>query len=334
MATYRLWGKLPWVLDKMGTSDWGVISCLGAEERALAAHCILLKLGMLKEHRYLSIKNPDYDLANHFEDRRAVVSKSFLGLHGSLANVRELDLLNSTHFDIVSFVENDVPALGQNILLDVSSLPKRFFFPILKMLRERLIGGQIRNLLVCYSVPEKYTTGRLAWNHGEWAPLPLYQGRYSRRKVEKTVASIGFETLGLTSELEEGKDTSGMAVLMLPFPAGLKWVARCWETVEKIYKARGNRGCEILWCDARDASWTFDQLEIVSNYGSREIVLAPYGPKPHSVAIALLAAKYEYPVYYNQPRHYNPEYSQGVKLSDGLPLTMAYAIGLNGRTLY
>jgi hypothetical protein len=334
MSTYRPWGDLRWMHEKATVPQWGLISCLGAEERSLSSLHLLKAKGALGPCRFLNIQNPAYDNIDNFEDQRSQIRKKFAAIGGNGCDVRDFVLMESTHFDIVDFVETEAVALGDSVLLDISVLPKRFFYPILRLLVERLKAGLIKNLAVSYAIPIAYSNEKLAWNHDEWGPLPLYKGRYSRRKVDKIIAGIGFETHGLLSQLEKGKGASGIAVLLLPFPSSLRWVTRCWDTAEKIVRARGEDFCEIVCCDAHDISQAFEQMETLSNFGQREVLLAPYGPKTLSLAIALFAAKYDYPAFYTQPRIYNHKYSEGVQIVDGLPFCLGYLIGIGGRYLY
>jgi len=319
--------------SKAEVPHWALVSCLGPETRSLSVHAVLKARDALACYRYLDIKNPVYEYSQVFEANKEAIRQKFFALGGDQTSIKGMHLIDSTHFDIVDFVQRDIAGLGESIILDISTMPKRFFFPILRKLIESLRGGTLKNLAVCYSIPERYTKDRLAWNHDEWGSLPLYHGRYTRRKTEKIVISIGFETLGLIPQLENEKGASGAAVLLLPFPSTLGWTIRCWDTVERIVRAWGNEW-KVVCCDSRDVSQAFDQMESISNFGTREILLAPYGPKPLSLAVALFAAKYDYPVFYTQPRHYHPEYSTGVEKVENMPMCIGYLLGIDGRYLY
>ncbi len=41
------------------------------------------------------------------------------------------------------------------------------------------------------------------------------------------------------------------------------------------------------------------------------VTLAPFGPKPHSLGMALFAIKHDCGLYNTQPKSYNPDYSRG-----------------------
>ncbi|MNE96388.1 hypothetical protein D3C80_1945870 [compost metagenome] len=83
----------------------------------------------------------------------------------------------------------------------------------------------------------------------------------------------------------------------------------------------------------------FDAIGALTDFGERFAILAPFGPKPISLAMALYASRVytgqeHCSVNYTQPTVYNPDYSSGVKLQRGLPLINSYAIRLNGQNLY
>jgi hypothetical protein len=61
---------------------------------------------------------------------------------------------------------------------------------------------------------------------------------------------------------------------------------------------------------------------------SGPLALAPFGPKPHTLGMALLAMKYDLAMHYTQPRVYHPDYSRGYGR------TWAYVVKWNGRACY
>ena len=79
---------------------------------------------------------------------------------------------------------------------------------------------------------------------------------------------------------------------------------------------------------ALDTSEAFDRICDITNHGRHDSILAPYGPKPISLAIALFAIQNGSPVYYTQPNYYSPEYSSGIKETYG------YWIKKDGTNLY
>ena len=84
----------------------------------------------------------------------------------------------------------------------------------------------------------------------------------------------------------------------------------------------------------RDTSDAFDILMNMTGDGERRALMAPYGPKPISLAMCIYAIKHKAPVYYTQPRAYHPEYSTGVSKVNSQPEIYAYCLRLEGKDLY
>lgn len=66
----------------------------------------------------------------------------------------------------------------------------------------------------------------------------------------------------------------------------------------------------------------------------KKALLAPYGPKPMSVGMAIYATMTESPVYYTQPKIYHPDYSAGISILNGRPEIYTYCLKLGGRNLF
>ena len=65
-------------------------------------------------------------------------------------------------------------------------------------------------------------------------------------------------------------------------------------------------------------------------------VFAPYGTKSMSLAMCLYACSHpeNTDVCYTQPKSYNPQYSTGISMVNGVPDTFAYCIRLDGKDFY
>ena len=48
------------------------------------------------------------------------------------------------------------------------------------------------------------------------------------------------------------------------------------------------------------------------NLDSESLILVPFGPKTHTLGMALFAIKHSSGIYYSQPQAYNPEYTKGI----------------------
>jgi hypothetical protein len=79
------------------------------------------------------------------------------------------------------------------------------------------------------------------------------------------------------------------------------------------------------------AAWDAEQIyrTLVRWGGSaRGLTLAPFGPKPHTLGMALYALKHGAGMYYAQPQAYNPDYCQGTGE------TWAYVVKWDGVMAY
>jgi len=299
---------------------------MGTEDRSLEVYRRLV--GKLGTPKLFNIRDEDFKYSEStksiLEDRLKEVSN--IAENGASNIVEDHELLE-THNEILCPVEDYISG-KQDVILDVSSMPKRFFFPILKILFN---SDHIRNLIVTYTVPKSYKTGGLSENFTHWAHLPLFSGGGDDygKEPETLVIGVGFGTMGIPQALSP--DGHGIPIkLLLPFPAPLSSVRRAWEFVRNIEKGRSKEGenLEVIRVEAKNPSDTFDSLCTLSNQGKREIELAPFGPKTVSVAMCIYATLTESEVFYTQPKRYAPDYSTGVSE------VFAYAIKLNGHRFY
>lgn len=226
---------------------------------------------------------------------------------------------------------------GTSFCLDISSLPKRFFFQAIKA----AIGSpNVRDLLVLYSKPLGYSAGSLSGNHNDWETITGFGCEDPDEQIQaasRLIVGAGFAVDGLHDHLEGRADEIGVDVL-IPFPAE-PWssVRRSWESARAIEEALEAESQNIAReikprfhrVGALDTSTCFDILLNLTENGKVAATLAPLGPKPLSVAMCLLAAQSgHYPTYYAQPRTYALEYSFGLKA------TYAYWIKHDGMNLY
>lgn len=249
-----------------------------------------------------------------------------LHTYGLLEPLRRLQKL------VAQWVEG---AHRKNIILDVTCLPERFFFPILRWL---LDSGEVENLIVTCMSPARYTEEDLAYNPQDWANIHTFSGPLDEPppKVERVIVGAGFLPFGLPDLLKKDSEYGKIEVSVLfPFPATPASVRRSWEFVRKIeldISLKDDR--QLVRINATDLSGCFDRINGITRDGSVPTVFAPYGPKAHSVAMCLKAIQMDAEVLYTQPTFYHPEYTTGVTFDDGVPAGYAYAVRINGRDLY
>jgi hypothetical protein len=124
------------------------------------------------------------------------------------------------------------------------------------------------------------------------------------------IVAVGFEALGLPQLLGEFRDKKWF--IILPFPPGQPYSRRIWQTVMSV----GHPGdANIKRVPALDTFGAFDVMKEDIHpdiLEARPPALAPYGPKPISLAMCLYGIQYGSPVLYTQPRVYHPDYTLGI----------------------
>ena len=223
----------------------------------------------------------------------------------------------------------------KSVILDVTCLPERYFFPMLRWL---INSVDVENLIVTYMSPERYTEEDLAYDPEDWAYFQTFgpSAEEPEKSIRRVIVGAGFLPFSLPELLKKDYNLSSIEVSVLfPFPASPANIKRSWEFVRKIevdLKLQDER--QLARIGANDLSGCFDRIDSITRHGSIGTVFAPYGPKAHSIAMCLQAIKMNAQVFYTQPTYYHPEYTTGIKLDDGVPAGFAYAVRVNGRSLY
>ena len=323
MADYRPWGSLNWVLRHIPTCKWSLLGCLSTGERSLAAWQVLRDAGSLDHVRLLRIANKPsrYDAAVRQRENDRI--EEFKREGGDERVIEQHNLLEPP-FTIVGVIDSFLQTAGTNVVLDVSTLPKRFFFPLLKMLLRSIV---VRNLIVTYTSPLEYTRGNLAENFDQWDHIPLFSGSYANARPEMMVVNVGFEAFGLQEQVDQSG--GGLPIkLLFPFPAPPQAFLRSWELVQRLQRHRSSDTFRLYRTDAKDVGDAFDRIVSLTDQGRHRALLAPFGPKPISVAMCIFATLTESQVFYSQPTVYHPQYSSGVDS------VWAHVLRLDGQDYY
>lgn len=333
-------GPLAWVCKGLDTSaSWSTIGSISPEDRCLAASIefrqlcpnacttlIRLEPEHLPTHRQWLSKS----VARIEKNSKHAVSASFT-VSEPMSFLAVGDVIAEYAFDFADNCEKQV-------LLDVSTMPKRYFFPLLTALCE---SKRVETLLVTNTSPQTY--GKvLSENASEWETLPGFASLSSHDSQDTTVMiGVGYQLLNLRELLERYGNMSVSFKLMLPVPSPHPGFIDNWKFIEGIdyqFPSRPagdtNREPEIVRFPNQDVSLAFDRLVQHSRQGEAPcLVMAPFGPKPLSVAMCLLgiarqATGFDTEIGYTQPSAYSPDYSSGI--GD----VTAFCIKLNGRNLY
>ncbi len=327
---FRPSGPLHWFMKRGPDVDWSFCGCLSPEERSTAAFAELSGVSKIHGSKLLCISDKRSRFTARVMGKTEESRRRYLNAGGSEKFIQELSLFSS-HAEIVNSVDEFVKNSNGSIVLDISSLPKRFFFPFVRWILTGPDRDKIDNFVVTYTSPRAYTPNALAEDFNDWSQLPLFGGDYLADPAKMLIVAAGFESLGLHEQLKGESDLP--IKLLLPFPAPPSAFKRSWELIRQLRQPRSHDAFEVIRVAAGDCSDTFDQLCSLT-VGDNRPQLAPFGPKPVSLGMCLFAVLANCEVFYTQPAIYHPDYSVGVADIDGTPAVTAFAIRLNGKDYY
>jgi hypothetical protein len=329
--SFRPWGLLHWVFAHMDSHSWSLLGAIGTEARSLATWSSLQASRALNCHRLLCIDDSPSRFSTDCTKRLTERHSEYRSMGGDLACIEPHQLSEEYH-RIVETCNGFLGKANDSVILDVTSLPKRFFFPLLRILL-RSDPGTVKNLMVTYAVPDRYTKEHLAENFGDWTQVPLFAGKYTHKHAETLIVGVGFEALGLQERLETSE--SGRKIqFLLPFPAPAAAFQRSWELLWRLQQHQRHESLRVHRVDVKDVSDAFDRIVSLTDFGRKQSDLAPFGPKPMSVAMCIFATITDSEVFYTQPTVYHPDYSIGVAVREGRPEIYAYCLRLNGRDAF
>lgn len=304
------WGRLEGVENVfMKGRRLEVLGSLSFEERCctlpsrLFANCAGLQM--------LDIEDPP-DAFPRYEkeiDRKIKANRSRLEDAGVSYQAHKVKLL-ATEDELLALLEdwNLDHQLDSVVVLDITTMPKRFFCFLLKRL---LQSSTCRDLVITYTEAgvNGYTLEHLAEDPMTCDHLPGFSAALPP-KGDTLVVSLGYESLSLRSLMEIYNDRKRAIKIILPFPSFGRSTNRLWRTVREI----GVEPQEIRGNIESIASWDAEEvyLKLKQWHGDADgLTLAPFGPKTHSLGMALFALNYDAGLYYTQPKSYHPDYSQG-----------------------
>lgn len=320
---FRPWGKLDWIIPKLPQANWDFLACLSTEDRYIAALSILDKSIKLNKSLFIKIIDPfskdteaiNKKLSENEENIKLSTQYPF--------SIEDHPLLEQTQ-NIVECVKRFLLSDSKNIIIDISTFPKRFFFPILKL----LIQSNPENLIVVYTNAEKYCN-ELSGNPRPWDHLPLFMPvNFPEAQVDVAIVGVGFMPFALP-DLLLSKYNATPVKFLFPFPPGPPNYQRTWEFVRKIQKHFTFKSSDhMIRIDSNNMPDAFEYISREGESGDKKIIFAPYGPKPISLAMCIFATLNDSTVYYTQPTHYSIDYSSGIKD------TLAYPVILSSKNLY
>lgn len=340
---YRPWGKLQWLLGKFPANlDWFFCGAISSEDRTLESYDVCSSLIKIFDSYFLEIKDKPSRFDKEIE-KRIQKTKCSLKDKRILSKIREFSLFD---FDLDSLVcdhfDKIVASNPSNIIIDISCLPKKFFFPLIK--RAYLQRNAIQNLIVTQTIPDSYPNDKndLAESPEPWQPLsPIFRGNDNSGNYQNIFVGVGHLPMGAPEQIRDICNSSNIH-LLFPFPGSTSSFEPTWKFVHEIEKMVLRPGekvqpnnVKIKHISAINTAELYDFFNNETDTGNDLSMFLPYGPKPSSLAMALFTCKHpQNPVYYTQPQVYRPDYSIGVKKENGESVITAYLVIANGNNLY
>lgn len=327
MSGLRPFGELHWALDLSSPKRWSLLGCLGPEQRSVSAVLRVHELDMLNTEQCMLLRVHDVTPQNPAREQELLQLNLARLDHGCIKPATpEFGILDGWRGWIEAFDLRRTDC----VMLDISSMPKRFFFHFLKRF---LLDERVKNLLVCYTLPSRYDPGPLSGDPEEWEALPGFlpdDPEVQDAAGKRIVVNVGFMPDGLLEHLGED-DREAVAHLLIPFPAPTRTVKRTWASVRQlVLRNDPDKPIDhhIYRTPPQDMPEAFDRLIALSGNLKFPLSLAPFGPKPVSAAMCLFASQTGMPVYYAQPKTYSPDYSSGAES------VLGYWVKHEGQNLY
>lgn len=318
---------LPWVVSHCPTLQWSLLGCLSVEERCLATWLTVRQKVALGSVSFVEVIDPPSRFQQLTAERLKARRETFVNGGGDESCIRPHNLFERAG-DIIQLAENFIAQSSGNIILDITCFPKRFFFPICRLF---LQSPTVTTLIVTYAIPIRYPDSPLAEDFQEWRALPLFTG--TTDTPETLIVNVGHLAMGLPDQIEHGSPRMDVK-LLFPFPnapASHQMTRQFLRSVEQNLRGGGTQTKHVSGMDVSDS---FDHICSLSEHGKKCVLFAPYGPKPISLSMCIYATLKDRPVFYTQPRVYNPEYSHGINSVDGDNQIYAYCLRLEGHDFY
>jgi len=331
---YKPWGPIEWLMPRLPGRSWSLLGVLGTEDRGAVVAESMIPRG-LAACRFLHIEDPSPSPKLAFDQRYKIMRQTFHSLGVPSSAFREVDLLadiDTIRDEVDAFLALSTP----HIVIDITSMPKWWFFPVIRML---MGSDKVQTLVATYATAERYGKN-LSSDPAPLGPLPTFNEPPDRTAHDELIVGIGFAPLSLR---ELYAASASKIRYLFPFPPGPPNFMRNWEFLRILETEIDNRGMEEEdrhYVHMYDCPSVFEALRVFTENGARSTAMAPFGPKTLSLAMcvfALAAARAGHPpvhIYYTQPRRYAVDYTTGVKRVGGLPEVKSYCLRLEGQDVY
>ena len=338
---YRPSGPMRWLLDKLTAMPcWSIIGTTSTEERSTKALNHLCQVDRLVNAEFIRVNPSSSRRPNRFRDSTIrnldARQKKISRIAGKAIEHHPIELL-CREGELVRTFQSCLKKCGPNLIVDISSMPKRFFFPLISL---ALRSGIHENIVAVYASPLKYGE-TLAEDPLPWNAFPMFGATLLTGKDLKLIIGVGYQPLRLNEIVSGIRFNPDNVELLLPFPSVHPGFIKNWEFVKKICEdVKPLRASAIKRVPTMNTSLSFDKIVAITNYGKNPAVLAPYGPKPVSLAMCLYGISCQngsvpVEIGYTQPQVYADSYSIGSATDlGGNPVINAYCLRLKGNNLY
>lgn len=342
--TFRPWGRPNWLMSKSRVKNWVAIACLATETRSVSS---ALEVSRFANHIHMiKINDPSPSLDGLYLEAYQKNTAFFEEHCSTNYSISEFDLKSS--LDQIRAITNEAGKKSANVIVDITSFPKRWFFPILRFL---VNNPKINNLKVIYTRGANYAQV-LSENPETLRVIPSFVTVDNRSDHEHAFVGVGFHTHSMVTMF--GSDNARTLQMLFPFPPGPPNTHRNWRFAQQIERIvqrednlirddnlmNGEDPIKYLYLDAKDVSQVFDAMKMTTDGGSRTSIMAPYGPKPFSLAMCLFALAVErkgmpeVPVFYSQPQRYAVKYTESEARFGEVIDSWCYSLKYQGKFIY
>lgn len=329
-ATLKPWGPAKWLFPKISANSWHVIASSSFEDRSVAAVEWLIAGGYrISSSSLFRIKNPS---SSHWEIAKPKVDANFQELQRHLAGPN----LKLIEIQLLSFPSGATaggslaPVGSDSVVLDVSTLPKRFF---LYALRRLIADDTVRNLVITYSRAARYPEAAMCEDALPPAALQGFARTEPIRGAPRMVVGVGYVALSVEELLDKAKHSK--LDFIFPFPPASPAFRRNWELLSNLMPDDRPHNTEIHRINGMDAFEVCDRL--VAWGAGTDLDLLPLGPKPHALGMAMACLRLDghAEIIYSQPQAYISNYSEGIAVDvDGQADIVAYCLKYQGQATF
>jgi len=329
----RAWGPARWLLPKVGGNNWHLITSSSFEDRCIAVpEWVASTKQSIRSATLIKITNPK---SLQWEEGKPLVDQNFGKLLECLTGLSitslPVDLLSP-----MSVLIKDDPIgekSSESVILDITTLPKRFFLFALKRLME---SSAVKNLVVTYARARLYPEIPLCENALPPTALQGFGRLEPLGENARMVVGVGYVPLSVSELLEQAKHFK--LDFVFPFPPASPAFRRNWKLLSMLLpEGEIPRNTEIHRIHAMDAFEVFDRIMSWTQQGRPDIDMIPLGPKPHALGMAMAYMRLQgrAELIYSQPQAYGAKYSEGIaKDAQGNSEIIAYCLKRNGAALF